>query len=70
MTQSDSIYSAGKQEKQHFVAETPIKAVLNYLVTEGVAADREKAQLVLHHFLGNSLMCEGMININEFKKLF
>jgi hypothetical protein len=39
-------------------------------VKEGVASEREKAKMVVDNFLGGVLMCEGMITINEFKKLF
>jgi hypothetical protein len=40
------------------------------LIKEGIAVEREKAKMVVHNFLGGVLMCEGMITINEFKKLF
>jgi len=62
--------ASGKECSSHFVEDLPTKTILNYLVSEGLAAEREKARVVLHHFLGETFMNEGLVSIDEFKKLF
>ena len=43
-----------------FVTEVPLKTVLNWLVAEGIALDREKAKLALINEIGGlSLEDEG-----------
>ncbi len=52
------------------VPDLPLKTVLNYFVAEGISSDRDKSKEVILHFLGDSLMTEGMLSQNEFKKMF
>ena len=62
--------SPNELDRLQYVSEIPIKTILKFLVKEGVAAEMDKAKMVVDYFLGGVLMCEGMISINEFKKLF
>ncbi len=50
--------------------DLPIKVILNWLIQEKIAVDIDKANLVVNSLVGKKLMCPGMINKNEFMKLF
>jgi len=52
------------------VNELPIKIILDFLVKERVAHDRDKAKNVVMQTLGENLMNDGMISFDEFNKLF
>lgn len=52
------------------VSEIPLKTVLEFLVKEGVALDKEKAREMIEKVLGVQLASSGPISETEFKKLF
>lgn len=65
-----------KQTQAHFkrddvfmTDELPIKPILNYLVKEGVALDRDKAKQAVEQEIG-PLARDGMISYDEFSKIF
>jgi hypothetical protein len=52
------------------VSEIPLKAVLEFLVKEGIALDKEKAREMIEKLVGVQFISSGSITETEFKKLF
>ena len=64
------IYSHHKRDVG-FVTEIPLKVVLNWLVKEGVALDRDKAKLVVKSEIGTlSQEDDGLLLYDEFNRIF
>jgi hypothetical protein len=52
------------------VTELPLSAILDFLVKEGVSLDRDKARHVVNKQIGDELMSENKVSMEEFEKLF
>ena len=52
-----------------FISELPLKPILQFLVKEGVALDRDKAKKAVEDEIGE-IEQEGMISFSEFNRIF
>ena len=52
------------------VSEIPLKPVLEFLVKEGIALDKEKARETIEKILGTQLTISSSVTETDFKKFF
>ena len=57
------------RDEEFMTDELPIRPVLNFLVKEGIALDRDKAKQVIISEIGR-LARDGMISYGEFSSIF
>ena len=58
-----------KRDDIGFIAELPLKPILNFFVKEGIGLDRDKAKQALETEIG-PLENDSMISYSEFNRLF